>query len=114
MVEALTRIFKLCDKDKDGALSNAEPNDFQARVVTHNEREFRVCGLRPSAIVMPTNVRVPVLEFQDARYLRNLRSRDAGECSVVRGFVSVIPTQTSHSKSPVETRRATIGSARLG
>jgi len=30
-IEALRRIFRLCDKDKDGVLNDAELNDFQVR-----------------------------------------------------------------------------------
>lgn len=34
-VRALKRIFILCDHDRDGALSDAELNDFQVHILFH-------------------------------------------------------------------------------
>ncbi|KAJ0977547.1 hypothetical protein J5N97_013021 [Dioscorea zingiberensis] len=43
-IRALKRIFILCDNDKDGALSNAELNDFQKNVQGVNDRGLTLTG----------------------------------------------------------------------
>jgi Ras family protein T1 len=45
-VRALKRIFILCDNDRDGALSDAELNDFQVKFFpSHVKFQFQYCDL---------------------------------------------------------------------
>jgi hypothetical protein len=41
-VDALRRIFKLCDVNKDGVLDPTELNDFQVRPITPSRSQSRI------------------------------------------------------------------------